>query len=104
MEALEPGRGIVILGDESDDGIAAILGEVRKLDCVAVHLTQTPGEADGSPVTAITVPESDGRLVRAVYEMAILQLLSARSAEKLGLTSGKFRYPQPAVKIKQALV
>ena len=104
MEALEPGRGIVILGDESDGGIAALLGEVRRIDCVSVHLTQAPAEADGSPVTAIAVPESDGRLVRAVHEIALLQLLSARSAEELELTSGKFRYPQPAVKIKQALV
>jgi glucosamine--fructose-6-phosphate aminotransferase (isomerizing) len=102
MEALEHGRGIVIVGDESDDGIAAILAEVRNIDCVAVHLTETPSEAAGSPVTAIAVPESEGRLVRAVYEMAVLQLLSARSAEKLDLTSGKFRYPQPAVKLKQA--
>jgi hypothetical protein len=36
--------------------------------------------------------------------MALLQLLSARSAEQLDLTSGKFRYPQPQVKIKQAIV
>jgi glucosamine--fructose-6-phosphate aminotransferase (isomerizing) len=104
MEALQSGRAIVIVGDESDGGIAAILEQVRAIDCVAVHLTEAPSEVDGSPVTAVAVPESEGRLVRAVYEMALLQLLSARSAEKLGLTSGKFRYPQPAVKIKQALV
>ena len=104
MEALEPGRAILIVGDQSDGGVAAILEQVRTIDCVAVQLTETPSETDGSPVTAISVPRSQGRLVRAVYEMALLQLLSARSAEKLELTSGKFRYPQPAVKIKQALV
>ncbi len=105
MESLEPGRGIVIVGDESDDGIAVIVRQVRQIGCVAAHLTTTPSEQQaGSPVTAVTVPSGEGRLVRAIYEMALLQLLSARSAEQLDLTSGKFRYPQPQVKLKQAIV
>jgi glucosamine--fructose-6-phosphate aminotransferase (isomerizing) len=104
MESLQPGQGIVIVGDESDDGIAVILRQVREIGCVAAHLTTSPAEPSGSPVTAVTVPSAEGRLIRAVYEMALLQLLSARSAEKLGLTSGKFRYPQPQVKLKQAIV
>ncbi len=104
MESLQPGQGIVIVGDESDDGIAVILGQVRKIGCVAAHLTSSPSELAGSSVTGIAVPSGEGRLIRAVYEMALLQLLSARSAEKLGLTSGKFRYPQPQVKLKQAIV
>jgi glucosamine 6-phosphate synthetase-like amidotransferase/phosphosugar isomerase protein len=104
MESLEGGQGIVIVGDESDDGIAVVLRQVRQIGCVAVNLTTSPSEPSGSPVTAVTVPSGEGRLIRAVYEMALLQLLSARSAEQLELTSGKFRYPQPQVKIKQALV
>jgi glutamine---fructose-6-phosphate transaminase (isomerizing) len=104
MESLQQGRGIVIVGDESDDGIAVILRQVREIGCVAAQLTTTPSEAAGSPITAVTVPSSEGRLIRAVYEMALLQLLSARGAEQLDLTSGRFRYPQPQVKIKQALV
>jgi glucosamine--fructose-6-phosphate aminotransferase (isomerizing) len=104
MESLEDGQGIVIVGDESDDGIAVVLRQVRQIGCVAVNLTTSPSEPSGSPVTAVTVPPGEGRLIRAVYEMALLQLLSARSAEQLELTSGKFRYPQPQVKIKQALV
>ncbi len=103
MEALEPGRGIVIVGDASDDGIAVILDQVRRIGCVAAQLTTAPSEPDDSPVTTIALPATDGRLIRALYEMAALQLLSAASAEVLELTSGKFRYPQPAVKIKQAL-
>jgi len=104
MESLQQGQGIVIVGDESDDGIAVILGQVRKIGCVAAHLTTSPSELPGSSVDPIAVPSGDGRLIRAVYEMALLQLLSARSAEQLGLTSGKFRYPQPQVKLKQAIV
>jgi glucosamine--fructose-6-phosphate aminotransferase (isomerizing) len=104
MESLQQGQGIVILGDESDDGIARVLRQVREIGCVAAHLTTSPAEPSGSPVTAVAVPSGEGRLIRAVYEMALLQLLSARSAEQLDLTSGKFRYPQPQVKLKQALV
>ena len=104
MESLEEGRGIVIVGDESDDGIAVILRQVREIGCVAVHLTASPSEPPGSSVTTVTVPSGGGRLVRAVYEMALLQLLSARSAEKLDLTSGKFRYPLPQLKLKQTTV
>jgi glutamine---fructose-6-phosphate transaminase (isomerizing) len=104
MESLQQGQGIVIVGDEADDGIAVVLRQVRQIGCVAAHVTTTPSEPSGSPVTAVAVPPSEGRLIRAVYEMALLQLLSARSAEKLELTSGKFRYPQPQVKIKQAIV
>lgn len=104
MESLEQGRGIVIVGDDSDDGIAVIGRQVRGIGCVAVQFTTSPSEASDSPVTAVAVPSSEGRLIRAVYEMALLQLLSARSAEELGLTSGKFRYPQPQVKLKQAIV
>lgn len=104
MESLQEGQGIVILGDEDDDGIAVVLRQVRQIGCVAAHLTTRPSEAPGSSVTGIAVPSGDGRLVRAVYEMALLQLLSARSAEQLDLTSGKFRYPQPQVKLKQAIV
>jgi glucosamine 6-phosphate synthetase-like amidotransferase/phosphosugar isomerase protein len=104
MESLQPGQGIVIVGDESDDGIAVILRQVREIGCVAAHLTTSPDEPSGSPVSAVAVPSGEGRLVRAVYEMALLQLLSARSAEQLDLTSGKFRYPQPQVKLKQAIV
>ncbi len=104
MESLEQGRGIVIVGDESDDGIAVIVRQVREIGCVAAHLTTSPSESSESSVTAVAVPPSEGRLIRAVYEMALLQLLSAGSAEKLDLTSGKFRYPQPQVKLKQAIV
>jgi glucosamine--fructose-6-phosphate aminotransferase (isomerizing) len=104
MESLQQGQGIVIVGDQSDDGVAVILRQVREIGCVAAHLTTSPDEPSGSPVTAVAVPSGEGRLVRAVYEMALLQLLSARSAEQLGLTSGKFRYPQPQVKLKQAIV
>jgi glucosamine--fructose-6-phosphate aminotransferase (isomerizing) len=103
MESLQEGQGIVLVGDETDDGLAAILQQVRQLECVAVHMTTAPSEPAGSTVTSLTVPSGEGRLVRAVYEMALLQLLSARSAERLGLTSGKFRYPQPQVKLKQAI-
>jgi glutamine---fructose-6-phosphate transaminase (isomerizing) len=104
MESLEQGRGIVIVGDDSDDGIAVILRQVRGIGCVAAQLTTSPSEASDSSVSAVAVPSSEGRLIRAVYEMALLQLLSARSAEELDLTSGKFRYPQPQVKLKQAIV
>ncbi len=104
MESLEQGQGIVIVGDESDDGIAVILRHVREIGCVAAHLTTSPFEPADSSVTAVALPSSEGRLIRAVYEMALLQLLSARSAEELDLTSGKFRYPQPQVKLKQAIV
>ncbi len=104
MESLEQGRGIVIVGDDSDDGIAVILRQVREIGCVAAQFTTSPSEPSDSPVTAVAVPSSEGRLIRAVYEMALLQLLSARSAEELDLTSGKFRYPQPQVKLKQAIV
>jgi glucosamine--fructose-6-phosphate aminotransferase (isomerizing) len=104
MESLQEGQGIVLLGDESDDGIAVILRQVREIGCVAAHLTTSPSEPPHSSVTAVPVPMGEGRLVRAVYEMALLQLLSARSAERLDLTSGKFRYPQPQVKLKQAIV
>jgi glucosamine--fructose-6-phosphate aminotransferase (isomerizing) len=104
MESLQPGQGIVIVGDESDDGIAVILGQVRKIGCVAAHLSTAPSELPGSSVVPVALPSGEGRLIRAVYEMALLQLLSARSAEQLGLTSGKFRYPQPQVKLKQAIV
>jgi glucosamine--fructose-6-phosphate aminotransferase (isomerizing) len=103
MESLQEGRGVVIVGDESDDGIAVILRQVREIGCVAAHLTTSPSEPAGSSVTAVTVPSDAGRLIRSVYEMALLQLLSARSAEQLDLTSGKFRYPQPQVKLKQAI-
>ena len=105
MESLQQGQGLVLVGDESDNGIAVILQQVREIGVVAAQLTTSPasGSSDGS-VTSVAVPPSEGRLTRAVYEMALLQLLSARSAEKLGLTSGKFRYPQPQVKIKQAIV
>ena len=104
MESLEQGRGIVIVGDDADDGIAVILRQVRGIGCVAAHLTTSPSEVSDSSVTAVAVPSSEGRLIRAVYEMALLQLLSARSAEELDLTSGRFRYPQPQVKLKQAIV
>jgi glucosamine--fructose-6-phosphate aminotransferase (isomerizing) len=104
MESLQPGLGIVLIGDEADDGIAVVLRQIRQIGCVAAQLTTSPSEQPGSSVTAVAVPPSEARLVRAVYEMALLQLLSARSAEKLNLTSGKFRYPQPQVKLKQATV
>jgi len=104
MESLEQGQGIVIVGDQSDDAIAVILRQVRGIGCLAAHLTTSPSESPDTPVTALAVPSGEGRLVRQVYEMALLQLLAAGSAEKLDLTSGKFRYPQPQVKLKQAIV
>jgi glucosamine--fructose-6-phosphate aminotransferase (isomerizing) len=106
MEAMEPGRGIVVVGDETDDGIAVILRQVRQIGCVAAHVTTGAGSGPADVTGAVTtlhIPRSEGRLIRSVYEMAVLQVLSARSAEHLGLTSGKFRYPQPQVKLKQAI-
>jgi hypothetical protein len=85
-----------------------ILRQVRQIGCVAAHVTTGAGSdaagEEGAPgVTTLHIPRSEGRLVRSVFEMAVLQVLSARSAEHLGLTSGKFRYPQPQVKLKQAI-
>ncbi len=105
MESLEEGRGLVLIGDGGDDAVDRILRQARQIGCVTAHLTAT--EPTPTPpdevIATIRVPPARGRLVRALYEMAALQLLAGSSAEVLSLTSGRFRYPQPQVKIVQAV-
>jgi hypothetical protein len=49
----------------------------------------------------VIVPDGRGTLIRQTFEMVALQVLTRHVAERLELTSGRFRYPQPQVKLSQ---
>ncbi len=101
MEPLEAGRGIVIVGDGSDEGIATIRRQASRTGCVAVQLAPAPTVELTSlgGVATLELPTPAGRLIDTIYETVALQVLACRSAEHRRLESGTFRYPQPQVKV-----
>ena len=100
MEALDRDRGLILVGDTADDGIAIIRRQAQEIGCSCVVITSRP--ADHSEVPQLVVPDAQGALVRQTLEMVALQVLTHHVSERLELTSGRFRYPQPQVKLKQA--
>ena len=99
MEALDRERGLVLIGDAQDDGLAVIRRQAEEIGCSCVMVTSQPSPDSQSP--HVIVPDAPGTLVRQTYEMVALQVLTRHVAERLELTSGRFRYPQPQVKLSQ---
>ena len=64
--------------------------------CPSVAITHNPPAHD---VPHLALPPLAGPLIAGVFQIVTLQLLTLRCSELLGLTSGKFRYPQPQVKM-----
>jgi glutamine---fructose-6-phosphate transaminase (isomerizing) len=99
MEALDRDRGLILVGDAADDGIAIIRRQAQEIGCSCVLITSRPAGDSGVP--QLVVPDARGALVRQALEMVALQVLTQHVSERLELTSGRFRYPQPQVKLKQ---
>jgi glutamine---fructose-6-phosphate transaminase (isomerizing) len=97
MESLQGDRGIVLVGDASEDGLQIIARQAAEIDCPRVTITHVP--QDESDVPQLVVPDLGDGLIRAALEMAALQVLSGRLATRLQRTSGTFRYPQDQLKL-----
>ena len=96
MEALQEGRAVLVLGDAAEAGNSAILAQAAAVGCPSVAITHNPPAHD---VPHLALPPLAGPLIAGVFQIVTLQLLTLRCSELLGLTSGKFRYPQPQVKM-----
>jgi glucosamine--fructose-6-phosphate aminotransferase (isomerizing) len=96
MEALQEGRAVLVLGDAAEAGNSVILAQAAAIGCPSVAITHNPPAND---VPHLALPPLAGPLVASVFQIVTLQLLTLRCSELLGLTSGKFRYPQPHVKL-----
>jgi glucosamine--fructose-6-phosphate aminotransferase (isomerizing) len=99
MEALDRTRGVVLIGDGQDDGLAIIRRQAEEIGCSCVVVTAQPSPDSQAP--HVIVPDGPGTLIRQTFEMVALQVLTRHVAERLELTSGRFRYPQPQVKLSQ---
>jgi glucosamine--fructose-6-phosphate aminotransferase (isomerizing) len=99
MESLDRERGLVLIGDPADDGLAIIRRQAEEIGCASVLVTHRPVEEP--QIAQLAVPARGGRLVRHTLEMVALQVITRHVSEKLELTSGRFRYPQPQVKLSQ---
>jgi glutamine---fructose-6-phosphate transaminase (isomerizing) len=96
MEALQEARAVLVLGDAADAGNSVILDQAAAVGCPAVAITLNP---PGNNVPHLALPPLLGPLITSTFQTVTLQLLTHQCSELLGLTSGKFRYPQPQVKL-----
>ena len=76
--------------------ISVILAQAAAIGCPSVAISHNPPAND---VPRLALPLLSGPLIASVFQIVTLQLLTLRCSELLGLTSGKFRYPQPQVKL-----
>ena len=96
MEALQEGRAVLVLGDAAEAGNFVILAQAAAIGCPSVAITLNPPAND---LAHLALPALSGPLIASVFQIVTLQLLTRRCSELLDLTSGKFRYPQPQVKL-----
>lgn len=95
MEALEPRRGLVVVGDPAEEAATVALEQAVSLGCPVVVI----GGA-AAPEGTVHVPVLGEALLEQLLWAVSLQVLTEQCSATLGLTSGRFRYPQPQIKLE----
>ncbi|MHB1928308.1 MAG: SIS domain-containing protein [Acidimicrobiales bacterium] len=98
MEVLQAGRALIGVGNFGKPDASSILGQAVAAGCPTVHVGSEGAGSDG--VHRVGTSPSRAPLAETVQQSVALQLISSNCAERLGLTSGTFRYPQPQVKLR----
>jgi glutamine---fructose-6-phosphate transaminase (isomerizing) len=97
MESLEPGRALIAIGDEHDDGIGAALSQARAIGCPVVSITASP--VHDLAANRVIYKRPADLMAGAVLQVVAAQLITHYLLEVKGLTSGSFRYDQPQTRV-----
>ncbi|WAP68518.1 SIS domain-containing protein [Jiella pelagia] len=97
MESMDETTGVIIFGNGREVELAH---QLDAIGCPALLITSETGIADGKTLTVLTIPQSEDRVLQAIYDIFAPQLLAATLSDAAGLTDTKFRYKQSDTKIE----